>query len=633
MAAGALGIVLAHFDQLSGFQAAQRMRVTADEINTVNDSSIYEDRLGNGRVNLYRALTDPLMPAIRTEDFAVRDMDGDGLFLAGDTLLIPIDFVNYLHPSNDLYIQLTIPTSLQSFVSVLEGDLVKGQVNMWDRFTNGEGFKIVLNNSLPFNVPLALKLNYSDDANSYEDFEYLEFTVNKTWLDVEENLLSTTINSNGNFGFNALGQLTEGLGLSYEDGENVLFEGGFLIGNSTTVSDRIRNNLFSADQDFAFSQLVTKIENPERSDFQALSRFDDATSFNPLGLAISQHTFAFTDTAHDDYVIFQFEVENISGQAIADLYAGLFADWDIFAGNFNRNLALFDRSNSMVYAKDAQGIDSRHYGMALLTDQQFRAYATSIPSPGFNFSNTSKFIALSNDPDTATATAGLGTQGRDIAQFISGGPFSLANGGKDTLAFALLAANDLSELEKHRNAAESNYFCRVLDKGPNEDFLFAEVSQGREILFSDQNSRANSWSWDFGDGSASSIKNPIHLYGRAGTYTVKLSVSDGICSREYEQEVLVKNNVSLEPDPELARLSIFPNPAKDQILLKLEGAWQGEIQVEMYGIDGKKVYTRTAEAAQIYTLPIDRGEISAGIYALKLSHKDFQFTRKISWID
>ncbi|MDW3649630.1 MAG: S8 family serine peptidase [Bacteroidia bacterium] len=633
MAAGALGIVLAHFDQLTGFQAAQRMRVTADEIYTVNDSSIYEDRLGNGRVNLYRALTDPLKPSIRTETFEIKDLDGDSRFLSGDTLLISVDFINYLHPSNDLYIQLSVPNSLQSFVNVLEGDLVKGQVNMWDRFDNGTGFKVVLSSSLPYNVPLALKLNYSDDANSYEDFEYLEFRVNKTWLDIEENLLSTSVNSQGNFGFNALGQLTEGLGVRYEEGENALFEGGFLIGNSSAVSDRIRNNLFSADQDFAFSQLVKEIENPERSDFQALSKFDDATSLNPLGLAISQHTYAFSDTAHDDYVIFQFEVENISGQMIADLYAGLFADWDIFAGNFNRNFALFDRSNTMVYAKDAQGIDPRHYGMTLLTDQDFKAYAASLPSPGFNFSNTAKFIALSNEPDTATATAGLGTQGRDIAQFISGGPFSMAIGAKDTLAFAILAADDLAGLQGHADAAKSNYFCRVLDRGPNEDFLFAEVSQAREILFSDQNANANTWSWDFGDGNSAMSKNPIHVYSSAGSYEVNLRVSDGVCSRDYKQKILVRNNVSTEPDPELARLSIFPNPARENFLLKLEGSWQGEIQIEMYGIDGKRVYTRTAEAAQIYTLSVDRGSLPAGIYALTLRHKDFQISRKINWVD
>jgi|GEM_PF-3715079 len=38
----------------------------------------------------------------------------------------------------------------------------------------------------------------------------------------------------------------------------------------------------------------------------------------------------------------------------------------------------------------------------------------------------------------------------------------------------------------------------------------------------------NSWSWSFGDGGTSNEPNPNHTYQNSGTYTVTLSVSDGI---------------------------------------------------------------------------------------------------------
>ena len=34
------------------------------------------------------------------------------------------------------------------------------------------------------------------------------------------------------------------------------------------------------------------------------------------------------------------------------------------------------------------------------------------------------------------------------------------------------------------------------------------------------------WSWSFGDGATSSDRNPAHTYGAAGTYTVRLTVTD-----------------------------------------------------------------------------------------------------------
>ena len=45
-----------------------------------------------------------------------------------------------------------------------------------------------------------------------------------------------------------------------------------------------------------------------------------------------------------------------------------------------------------------------------------------------------------------------------------------------------------------------------------------------EITFNDNSNGAVEWNWDFGDGTASTVSNPIHFYGDTGTYTVWLYV-------------------------------------------------------------------------------------------------------------
>lgn len=42
---------------------------------------------------------------------------------------------------------------------------------------------------------------------------------------------------------------------------------------------------------------------------------------------------------------------------------------------------------------------------------------------------------------------------------------------------------------------------------------------------SSSNSGINSWIWDFGDGSTSTLQNPVHKYKNAGIYTVVLTVT------------------------------------------------------------------------------------------------------------
>ncbi len=50
-----------------------------------------------------------------------------------------------------------------------------------------------------------------------------------------------------------------------------------------------------------------------------------------------------------------------------------------------------------------------------------------------------------------------------------------------------------------------------------------------EVNFQDESAgRPETWNWNFGDGNSSEEKNPAHTYQNSGTYTVTLTVSDGI---------------------------------------------------------------------------------------------------------
>ncbi|GIV32953.1 MAG: hypothetical protein KatS3mg031_0488 [Chitinophagales bacterium] len=54
----------------------------------------------------------------------------------------------------------------------------------------------------------------------------------------------------------------------------------------------------------------------------------------------------------------------------------------------------------------------------------------------------------------------------------------------------------------------------------------AVVEAGTEILFINCSINAASFSWNFGDGSTSSLQNPTHTFDSAGTYQVKLTASN-----------------------------------------------------------------------------------------------------------
>ncbi|HBH58530.1 MAG TPA: hypothetical protein DDY41_10405, partial [Arthrobacter bacterium] len=48
-----------------------------------------------------------------------------------------------------------------------------------------------------------------------------------------------------------------------------------------------------------------------------------------------------------------------------------------------------------------------------------------------------------------------------------------------------------------------------------------------------------SWAWDFGDGGSSAAQNPTHSYAAAGTYTAKLTATNGTGSNSASTTITV----------------------------------------------------------------------------------------------
>ncbi|MEP7279847.1 MAG: PKD domain-containing protein [Bacteroidota bacterium] len=61
----------------------------------------------------------------------------------------------------------------------------------------------------------------------------------------------------------------------------------------------------------------------------------------------------------------------------------------------------------------------------------------------------------------------------------------------------------------------------AVDTRCNDPYRFA---------FTNYSIGATSWTWDFGDGTSSADKDPVHVYSKPGSYLVKLLVTNGTCS-------------------------------------------------------------------------------------------------------
>ena len=58
-------------------------------------------------------------------------------------------------------------------------------------------------------------------------------------------------------------------------------------------------------------------------------------------------------------------------------------------------------------------------------------------------------------------------------------------------------------------------------------------SQPGNIVFTDMSIGADTWNWDFGDGTSSTMQNPVHDYAVSGVYTVQLTVTNNTTGCAY----------------------------------------------------------------------------------------------------
>ena len=77
-------------------------------------------------------------------------------------------------------------------------------------------------------------------------------------------------------------------------------------------------------------------------------------------------------------------------------------------------------------------------------------------------------------------------------------------------------------------------------KPPVAKFKYTNIcSQPGHVVFTDMSIGADTWNWDFGDGTSSTMQNPVHDYAVSGVYTVQLTVTNNTTGCAYTKTDVV----------------------------------------------------------------------------------------------
>lgn len=454
--AGVIAIIKSQFPSYSGLQAGEKVRVTCDNIDPQNPS--YIGKLGKGRINMFRALTIN-SPSIRLNSYTVSD-GNNNVLQPNDTVNITGTFKNYLDATSNASVSVT---TTSTSVILLNGTSTLGVIPTLGTVTNNSSpFKAIVNNNAPANSKIVFKINYTD--GSYSDFEYFTITVNPTYLSMNGNNITTTINGKGNIGYNDYWYNTQGDGFRYKNSNSLLGEGGLICATSATkVSDCVRgSNAFIQNAEFT-NVIPFQITQPGIISAQDGNTIfnDNAAGVNKIGIEIDLNSYQFTTAADSDYVILKYKIKNNTSGDISNFFAGLYSDWELGSlGNYNKSD--WDSANQMGYVWKAGGNPGIYTGVALLSTNSVSYWAidddNSIPGNPFGtwdgFTDAEKYRSLSSGIGRQQAG---GTGGNFVSNVVGSGPYTITAGGFVTVTFALIAGDNLADLQTNCIAARNKY--------------------------------------------------------------------------------------------------------------------------------------------------------------------------------
>ena len=156
---------------------------------------------------------------------------------------------------------------------------------------------------------------------------------------------------------------------------------------------------------------------------------------------------------------------------------------------------------------------------------------------------------------------------------------------------------------------------------PQAYFAYTDLGLG-EFEFTDMSQYADSWLWNFGDGSTDQVQNPVHTYTTDGTYTVTLIASNTCGSDTASQDIVVIITSIIQASSNLY-IQAYPNPNNGIFFITLNANYTGKVEMEVYGIEGKKVFANEWEKYTVkQTVPINLKSLSKGMYRILLKVGD-----------
>lgn len=437
--AGIAAMVKMKYSDYSPIQIQEHIKATTDNIDTLNPDFI--GKIGKGRVNALKAVTETNPKNILLKKAIIEDNNGDGRFSSNEECTLSMVLANYLTKINNLTIRIQSVDYPNNpvFPSELNyGEfLSNATIELYKKFT----FKLPLFDRYDFRY--VIKIMLFDGEEQINTFLTSIF-VNPSYLTFNNNKIATTFNSRGNIGFNDYSFNEQGIGFSYDNSPNILFEGSLMIAKDSLIADVARGEgQLSQNKGF---ELRKNLEYLPLANPTLLAGNAFFINNNPNFPDISVNHWIYQPAIPVDVVYSVYDIINNTDEILDSIYVGLYFDWDIGISGVD-NVANWDEKNKIGIVRNIM-IDSLPViGIKQLTE--FRDNFWAIDNDGTTEDNPGVWDGFTNAEKIRMLRNGIGrpkSNSTDVSIVSGAGPIFLDRKDTVRVTFVFLANSNLEEL-------------------------------------------------------------------------------------------------------------------------------------------------------------------------------------------
>ncbi len=498
IAAGAAALVIAKFPSYTPQQVAEQLRVTSNSALLYSANPAFVGKMGFGLLDVYAALTET-SPAVRANNAMLLNESG-AFAQQGETAYLTMNFKNLLESTTSA-LEITI-SETSSFLSVVKGTIRPGAIPSGGSISNAlNPFEIQIASFVPDNFEVPIMISYRD--GDYVDYQEIRFLLNPTYINVDENLVTTTVSNTVRIGYEdrEINPPTKGEGFVF-DGNSILFEMGVMMGNGSGSSlfNNVRGISQTYDQDFvSIGDRIREIIPGERSSSEIFGKVSNTSAAAAQVYHLTYRSLAWKEAPYDKFVIMEYTIKNVSANPLNDFYFGIFADWDI-TDNGATDEAHWDAVSKLGYVHPtAPGTGLPHAGIQLLTGAA-SYYAIDNGGGGGSFNIYDGFTDAEKTLSLNSGQARLNAGSGDVSHVVGAGPFSIMSGQEVKIAFALHAAPNLADLQTSAAYADTAY--NYMLAAPVPVVPEGEACYGGGATLNASGASAFKWYRDFTGGTA-----------------------------------------------------------------------------------------------------------------------------------